>query len=257
MRVHHSQVHNKKLPNRECKNCETEFHSEEERKYCSEKCRDNSVSFAGEDNPNYRGGKETDACKICGEAFDYYPSNKPGVYCPTCVEEETWRHQPDVSGESHYRWTGGIQKHECDVCGDTFERHPNRLTGEVAVCSRECQNDWLSDAFAGDGHPNWTGGGDIAYGSGWDEIRKEALDRDNHECVLCGVGRDELGRNPDVHHIVSVRVFAESPDHSIEDAHYLENVVSLCISCHRKAEYGGVSRERLRRIAAGESTPPQ
>lgn len=253
MRVHHASAHGKKLPNRACANCDTEFYSEEDRKYCSDECREASVSFVGENNPNYRGGKETTDCEICGEKFDYYPSEKPGKYCPTCVETENWRHQPEISGEDHPRWSGGIQEHKCDVCGDTFERHPNNITGKVAVCSRDCQYDWLSEAFTGDGHPNWKGGDTGSYGPGWNAVRRQALKRDGYECVVCGTTGEELGRNPDVHHIVPVRAFAASPDHTVADAHYLGNVVSLCVVCHRKAEFGGISRERLRRAAGTES----
>jgi hypothetical protein len=96
MRVHHALVHDERLPNRECADCETRFYSEEERKYCSESCRDESVSFEGEANPNYRGGKETTDCEICGEGFEYYPSEKPGLHCPSCVEGQNWRHRPDI-----------------------------------------------------------------------------------------------------------------------------------------------------------------
>lgn len=57
--VHHSSAHDERLPNRECAHCESEFYCEYERKYCSDDCRDRAVSFEGENNPNYRGGKET------------------------------------------------------------------------------------------------------------------------------------------------------------------------------------------------------
>lgn len=199
MRVHHARAHGEKLSNRTCSNCEMKFDSEEERKYCSDECRDESVSFAGENNPNYRGGKETT---------------------------------------------------ECD---DSFERYPSELTGEVAVYSPECQSEWLSEAFTGEGHPNWRGGDTGSYGKGWNEVRRKALERDGYECVLCGKAREEIGRNPDVHHVVPVRAFAASPDYDAADAHYLGNVVSLCVDCHRNAEFGGVSREHLRRAADDES----
>lgn len=251
MRVHHAQAHGEKLPNRSCANCGTEFYSEEERRYCSDNCREAAVSFVGKENPNYRGGKETTACAICDDEFDYYPSEKPGRYCPTCVEEKEWRHQPELNQEANPRWNGGKQTYECDVCSDSFERYPSEVTGEVAVCSPECQNEWLSEAFTGAGHPNWEGGDTGSYGPGWNAVRREALERDGHTCVICGTTREELGRNPDVHHIVPVRAFAASPDHDVADAHYLENVVSLCVACHRKAEFGDISRERLRRAAGG------
>ncbi|MEF8788721.1 MAG: HNH endonuclease signature motif containing protein [Haloarculaceae archaeon] len=246
MRVHHALVHDERLPNRECANCETRFYSEEERKYCSESCRVESVSFEGEANPNYRGGRETADCEICGEGFEYYPSEKPGLHCPSCVDSTNWRHRPDVSGANNPRWRGGKTELSCIVCDDSFERYPSDVTGEVALCSNECRASWLSETFTGTGHPNWRGGGNHSYGRGWNEVRERALERDDRTCVVCGTGADELGRNPDVHHIVPLRAFVESPVLMETDAHTIDNVVSLCPSCHRKAEFGHFSRAELR-----------
>jgi 5-methylcytosine-specific restriction endonuclease McrA len=72
-----------------------------------------------------------------------------------------------------------------------------------------------------------------------------ALERDDYQCVICGATRAELGRNPDVHHHPGQGVRSASGDDR-RNAHYLENLVSLCIDCHRKAEFGHISRERLR-----------
>ena len=138
----------------------------------------------------------------------------------------------------------GPKRLECDQCGAEFRRR--RVTSKHVFCGPDCQHEWLSEAFAGDGHPNWRGGAQPNYGRGWHRVRERALERDGRECVLCGTTAAELGRNPDVHHVVPVRAFVETPVTTERDAHYLANVVSLCPSCHRKAEFGGVSRERLR-----------
>lgn len=103
----------------------------------------------------------------------------------------------------------------------------------------------------GDGHPNWRGDIEANYGRGWNRVRRLALERDGHQCVLCGATKSELGRNPDVHHLVPVRAFVEHPVTTERDAHYLENVVSLCADCHRRAEFGHVSREHLRDAIRG------
>jgi hypothetical protein len=248
--VHHSAVHDELLPNRTCAACGAAFHSEHERKYCSESCRDGAVSFEGENNPNWKGGKAETTCDICGDAFSYYPSEKPGSYCPDCVESEDWRYRPDTSGSNHGRWTGGVRELECDTCGSTTERKPGDIKGEHVFCSRDCQYDWLSEAFTGEGHPNWLGGGMPNYRGDWREVRRQALERDDRTCVVCGTDAEELGRNPDVHHIVPVRAYAEAPDREREDAHRLDNVVCLCPSCHRRAEFGNIARDRLREFAS-------
>lgn len=249
VRVHHVQAHGETLPNRECAACGTEYYSEYEQKYCSDACRDEAVSFAGENNPNYRGGKETTACEMCDTEFDYYPSEKPGRFCPECVEKNEWQEPPSLSGEENPHYTGGKTELTCEVCDATFERYPSNITSEVALCSNDCRAEWLSEAFTGEGHPNYEGGPTGPYGQGWNRVRRQALDRDDRTCVLCESDADDLGRNPDVHHVVPVRTFVESPILVERDAHTLDNVVSLCPACHRRAEFGGVSRAELRHRA--------
>lgn len=243
--VHHSTVHDERLPNRECSQCGERFYSDYEKKYCSEECRDEAVSFEGSANPNFRGGKEVTECEICSDEFEYYPSEKPGLYCASCVETETWQESPPLDGSNNPRWKGGTLEFDCSVCETTVERYPSDVTGDVTLCGRNCLSEWLSDAFTGDGHPNWEGGDTGNYGQGWNRVRREALERDGHECVLCGATKSDIGRNPDVHHIVPVRVFDRSEGSKLSDAHYLENVVCLCVSCHRKAEFGAVSKRTL------------
>lgn len=246
--VHHSHVHGKRLPNRECGNCGGRFYSDYAKEYCSEECHRAAVSFAGSDNPNYRGGKTTSDCDHCGETFEYHPSDKEGLYCSECVRDEEWRDPPSLESSDNPRWSGGTVQLECDVCGDRFERYPGNVGSDVTVCSDDCRAEWLSDAFSGEGHPNWKGGNNPNYGKGWNEVRRKALERDDHRCIVCGTTREELGRNPDVHHIRPVRAFAESEHHEVEDAHDLDNVVSLCIGCHRKAEFGKIGRDELRSL---------
>ncbi|WP_280535604.1 hypothetical protein [Halopenitus sp. POP-27] len=165
------------------------------------------------------------------------------------MEERSWRTRPNVDGEQNPRWKGGKRTITCHECEEEFERHPSELDGEVHFCSIECRSLWLSESFTGEGHPNWTGGSDWNYGPGWAAVRRRALDRDGYACVICGTTRDELGRNPDVHHLLPVRLFAESDRHTVGDAHYLGNVVTLCPGCHRRAEHDRIPETRLRESA--------
>jgi|APHM01.1.fsa_nt_gi HNH endonuclease. len=64
------------------------------------------------------------------------------------------------------------------------------------------------------------------YGPSWPEKREQALKRDGHKCRICG---DE--DSPNVHHIKRRRLF-EDPD----DANTLDNMITLCNSCHGKCE---------------------
>ena len=132
------------------------------------------------------------------------------------------------------------------MCEKPVKRRPSQLRSEHVFCSSDCQYEWLSETFTGDGHPNWRGGSNPNYGPGWRRAKRAALERDDHKCVLCEATKAELGRNPDVHHVVPVRAFVETPVTTERDAHYLENLVSLCIACHRRAEFGRVSTSYLR-----------
>lgn len=244
--VHHSLVHDKRLSNRECENCGTEFYCEYQKTYCSEKCHDAGVSFEGSSARNFQGKLEHTECELCEDEFEYYPSEKKGLYCSTCVEEEPWRTPPVLEGADHPHWNGGKITLACTVCDKTVERYPSNVTGEVTVCTEECRTTWLSESFTKSGHPNWKGGNNGSYGNGWNAARRRALNRDGHECAVCGKKRNEIGRNPDVHHIVPVRSFVESKNLVKEYAHYLNNLVSLCIDCHRKADFGNISKAELR-----------
>jgi endogenous inhibitor of DNA gyrase (YacG/DUF329 family) len=115
MRVHHSQVHDETLPNRDCDHCGTAFHSEYEKAYCSSDCRDAAVSFAGADNPNYEGKLETTTCRQCSTEFEYYPSEKAGKYCSECVESGQWQSAPAVTAEANGQWSGGKERVHCAV----------------------------------------------------------------------------------------------------------------------------------------------
>ena len=59
----------------------------------------------------------------------------------------------------------------------------------------------------------------------------QARERDSFACQVCGVSEEALGRQLDVHHKIPYRSF---PSHL--EANKLENLVSVCPSCHAKLE---------------------
>lgn len=67
------------------------------------------------------------------------------------------------------------------------------------------------------------------YGPGWAALSQLVRTRDGFRCQKCGMG--EKDRAHDVHHKIPFRAFA-----SPEQANRLENLVTLCPACHRKAE---------------------
>ena len=77
--------------------------------------------------------------------------------------------------------------------------------------------------------------GELYYGSEWDQIREQVLQRDSYECVQCGISKEghisRYGMGLNVHHI---KPFREFDDNS--EANQLQNLVTLCASCHAKLE---------------------
>lgn len=67
------------------------------------------------------------------------------------------------------------------------------------------------------------------YGPDWPRLRLAVRTRDGFRCRVCGT--PENGREHEVHHKVPFRAFT-----SIAEANRIENLVTLCHSCHRKAE---------------------
>ncbi len=67
------------------------------------------------------------------------------------------------------------------------------------------------------------------YGKDWKRITAEVRARDGYACQVCGL--PESGRAHDVHHKTPFRAFA-----SAAEANRLENLITLCPPCHRRAE---------------------
>ncbi len=74
-------------------------------------------------------------------------------------------------------------------------------------------------------------------GLDWPKIRNAVRKRDQFKCQVCGAA--ESGREHDVHHKTPFRAFMHGNMQGQEaraQANRLENLVTLCHSCHRKVE---------------------
>ena len=224
MRQHHTKVHGEPLPNRTCKGCDTEFYDPKARRTYCDDCDPN----AGEHNGNWKDAKESAECEICGTDFEYYPSNKKGEFCPECVREA----DEFLGTSSHELRDIELIERDCKHCGTSMTVLPSTdAQGYGKFCDRDCLSSWLSDQW---------GDGERIYNGRWREVRRRALNRDDHECQRCGKTKADIGREPDVHHITPVRDFGDS-----QDAHRLDNVVCLCRSCHRLVEIDKVPTPTL------------
>jgi DEAD/DEAH box helicase domain-containing protein len=80
------------------------------------------------------------------------------------------------------------------------------------------------------------------YGPGWTQIRDRVRARDKYTCQVCGAV--ETNRQHDVHHKIPFRAFT-----SFVEANRLENLTTLCPSCHHKVEQNVRMRSGLAGLA--------
>ncbi len=112
--------------------------------------------------------------------------------------------------------------------------HEQLGLGEVALPPTELQTTgyWLSLNEQTVAHLQelglWTNAPND-YGPTWSAQRDRARARDGYRCQVCGT--PEQGRAHDVHHKTPFRTFASS-----QAANQLSNLITLCPTCHRRAE---------------------
>lgn len=146
-------------------------------------------------------------CEVCGASF-YVPGSR--LHARYCSPECYWQG----------RWGGSRREtRTCRICGKAFECF--KSDGNV-VCSRRCDNVRKSREQSGPNSILWRGGKIAPYVGEWKQRRREALKRDEHRCTACG-NTDR----PQVHHIVPWRY---------SRSHELENLTTLCRSCHSREE---------------------
>lgn len=213
-------------------------------------------------------------CRSCGvdrgsrqALYDHYRSNAndcTGFECPTCgvdyltCKEGVNRHRASQHGNNLRLVTVN-----CMVCGEEYEKEPHHVENTTKnYCSKECQaidlkreavvvcevcneervvsppssasrfcsKKCMKEVFKGETHPCYKGGKNY-YGEDWNRMRRKARERDGHQCQVCGKDKSDLGMHPHVHHVRPVKDF-EDPN----DAHYLENLITLCPKHHHMYE---------------------
>lgn len=208
----------------------------EQSKFCSDACR--GRAHTGENHPQW--SHEIRECSECGDKFNVAESAEQEYCSHDCYLQ--WRRRTDkFTGENNPNWNS--KEYECHRCGASFVRAPSQAEEyERMFCSMECRTQWQRESgiYAGENNPAWNGGRNY-YGKNWPEQRRKARERDGYRCQSCGVNESELGRELSVHHITPFEEFVpESGTPDYEAANALNNLVSLCRSCHR--EYEGTDK---------------
>jgi hypothetical protein len=198
--------------------------------FCDRDCYAAYLStLSGEKSPHYE--RVEVSCDNCGEKIEKIPSNisEENYCCEECMSEAFGE---KYSGKGNPSWDGGKENRECDWCGEKYKEWPSQ---DKRFCGEQCRAEWFSENFSGEDNPSWAGGYDGNYGEMWHLRRKEALARDSWKCQECGIAQEECREKHatglHVHHKTPYRTFD-----SDEEAHALDNLVTLCPPCHREAE---------------------
>ena len=120
----------------------------------------------------------------------------------------------------------------CEQCGNPFGVPHWFARGKVRLhfCGKACLDAWTS-VLPEDGNRLVLRGRPEYRGGNWKVQTALARERDGFRCRNCGVTEETLRRQLDVHHKTPVRLFA-----SAAAANRLDNLISVCASCHKRLE---------------------
>lgn len=170
----------------------------------------------------------TTECEECGQEFEYYESMQHGRFCSDeCTGRSKAGERNPMKREEVVAKISGENSH-------FYGKEPHNKGEEMSeeFCEKMSAP---RPGMQGSNHPNWKGGEDRHYyGPSWTESRREtARERDKRQCQKCGVDESDLEIKLDVHHIRPFRQYGVE-DHT--EANRLDNLVSLCRSCHIEVE---------------------
>ena len=107
-----------------------------------------SISRIGNNNNNYRGGKNK-KCLVCGKSFYVGPVKSKTRKC--CSRKCAGIiHSKAMSGEGNSRFGEGA-KRVCKFCGKKYRSSPSL---RLKFCSQKCYDNFK----VGKNHPSWKGG---------------------------------------------------------------------------------------------------
>jgi len=229
----------------ECVSCSDPFETvpseADRRRTCSKECEAEwkSTNLTGADAAGWQGGPITIKCDYCGTETEKKPhklDDHENLFCSVNCRAE-WVSE-EQQKEDHPRWKGGRTTAECDECGSNKKVKRHVLEdNERIFCDFDCYSQWQSKHRSGENSQTWKGGWEGYYGPSWQPQRRRTLERDGRKCRVCGLldseHHDQHGQGLHVHHIRPFREFGKDRH---EEANALENLITLCRSCHRRWE---------------------
>lgn len=211
-----------KTPTHTCLCCGKSFErivkKQRKPKYCSIECRQKHVKPTRELLP-----LKTFVCEHCGAEFKDRRHIKRKYCCKACNTASHIGKKKDLADRV-------IETRYCKQCGKSFTEFPSQPR---KFCCHKCYEQWQSENLSGEDSYNWQGGAVGDRGYNWNNQAALARERDLHTCQHCGITEDELEKTLDVHHIIPFRFFGLE---KYEEANKLENLITLCRSCHVTVE---------------------
>lgn len=197
---------------RYCKKCNASYFGHKSKVYCSKECRESvyrpswNKGLIGLPANRPKNGK-INLCVKCNTKF-YVPKKLLNQrFCsPSCYLSSRW-------GKSHK-----VEK-TCVICSTVFVAY---TSDNNATCGKRCSSEWKSINQRGEKSHFWRGGINAPYHKEWKQIRRVALERDKHQCTICG-----KTKGLSVHHIVPYRY---------SQSHDIDNLTTLCRVCHGTEE---------------------
>jgi ferredoxin len=176
-------------------------------------------------------------CVVCGERF--IAKRSDAMYCSEkCkhfIENENVKTKRAATD-----WKAILQPKKCEFCGNDFIPNKHNYAW-VKYCSQKCLNRAMSKQSIESGkkkinriryrekHREQINKHDRDYinRETFSGNRQLALERDEFKCVMCG-----SEQNLHIHHKDETGIFSVGDKEKINND--LENLITLCASCHRK-----------------------
>ena len=152
-------------------------------------------------------------CHQCSKEYDNldYRPNRPQKYCSRACRDEAQRTRVLLT---------------CRQCGKEFHRKAYMADWSQErgpFCGFACYGIWQRRNLLGPDHPSFVPTSPCRGSAQWTRNRILVLERDGKHCVACG-----SANRLHVHHI-------REWNQADPSTHAMDNLVTLCASCHRKA----------------------
>lgn len=214
-------------------------------------------------------------CTHCGKEFQRYASLSPGSKTFFCSLRCLHKHRTNridlicrACGKSFTVVSSRIKNGGAQCCSNKCRAiiRSQQMTGRVIApriritcrfcdkerevppsgqnrpfCDKKCHAAWQAIQECGTNNFNWRGGYREYYGPNWREQRRATRKRDGYRCQGCHAKQKR--RAFDVHHIKPFREFGYIPgeNNNYLQANELTNLITLCPSCHKRAEHGQIA----------------